>query len=80
MERDPQTDYEFLLWNQANHLTAIVSSLLDALKVSVGLLALAKATLPDDLGLDNVLENFKRVIAAGEKVEKRLGIDMSCDN
>ena len=80
MERDPQTDYEFLLWNQANHLTAVVSSLLDALKVSVGLLLLTKASLPEDCELDNVIENLKSVIAAGDKVENRLGINNSRDN
>ena len=77
MERDPQTDYEFQLWTQANQLTGIVSSLLDALKASVGLLSVAKAALPEDSGLDSALANFKRIIAAGERAAKGHGIDMS---
>jgi hypothetical protein len=77
MEREPKTNYEFQLWTQANQLTGIVSSLLDALKTSVGLLAVAKPALPEDSGLDNTLENFKRIIAAGERAVKGHGIDLS---
>lgn len=77
MQRDPQTLYEFELWTHANQLTGIVSSLLDALKTSFGLLVVAKPALPEDSGLDNALENFKRIITAGERAVKGLGIDMS---
>jgi hypothetical protein len=77
MEREPKTDYEFQLWTQANQLTGIVLSLLDALQVSTGLLAVAKAALPEDSALDNALENFKRIIAAGERAAKGHGIDLS---
>ena len=77
MERDPQTDYEFQLWTHAHKLTGIVSSLLDALKTGCGLLEDAKDALPQDSDLDNALERFKRVIAAGERATKGLGIDLS---
>lgn len=76
MDRIPQTDYEFQLWTQANQLTGIVSSLLDALKASVGLLAVAKPALPENSGLDNALEKFQRIIAAGERAAKGQGIDL----
>ena len=77
MERDPQTDYEFQLWTHAHKLTGIVSSLLDALKTGCGLLEDAKDALPQDSDLDHALERFKRVIAAGERATKGLGIDLS---
>ena len=75
MERDPQTDYEFQLWTQANQLSGIVSSLLDALKASVGLLSFAKHSLPEDSEFDKTLENFRQIISAGEKAAEGLGID-----
>ena len=77
MDRDPQTDYEFQLWTQANQLTGIVTSLLDALKTSFGLLLVAKPVLPEDSRLDCTLENFKRIITAGERAAKGFGIDLS---
>ena len=76
MERDPQTDYEFQLWTQANQLTGIVSSLLDALKASVGLLAVAKPAFPEDSGFDKTLENNKKIISAGERAAEKHGIDL----
>jgi hypothetical protein len=77
MERDPQTDYEFQLWNHAHKLTEIISSLLDALKTGCGHLDAAKDALPQGSDLDNALERFKRVIAAGERAAEGLGIDQS---
>ena len=75
MERDPQTDYELLLWSKALQMEGVILPLIDSLKASVDLLVKASGTLPDESGVDRALERFRRVIAAGEKAAEGLGID-----
>ena len=76
MEREPQTDYELLLWSKALQMECIISPLIDSLKASVDLLVQAGSTLSEESGINRALERFRRVIAAGEKAAEGLGIDM----
>ena len=75
MEREPQTDYELLLWSKALQMECIISPLIDSLKASVDLLVQAGSTLPEESGINRALERFRKVIAAGEKAAEGLGID-----
>ena len=54
----------------------IILPLIDSLKASVDLLALAENAFPEDSGIDRALERFRRVIAAAEKAAEGLRIDL----
>ena len=77
MEREPQTDYELVLWSKALQMECIISPLIDSLKASVDLLVQAGDTLPADPGIDRASKRFRKVIAAGEKAAEGLGIELS---
>jgi len=75
MERDPQTDYELLLWSKALQMEEVILPLIDSLKASVDLLVRAGDASPDDEMIDRALERFRRVITAGERAAEGLGIE-----